>query len=404
MNAIKPSCANLAMQNINALNTKIVKNSQEMSNIGLVSYPMQYYVSNLSFCGSKTLSRSQIIDNIGIENFPSPDIAERFKNEEDKTLYEIHKEHYQDLLDCKTLDEAKEKYPEFRNVVDAKDVKLDELGRTHILRKINAGKIEGLSIDDFSLELLKRHYAKVDFMRNKENYYGMDMGTISKTMKMFNIKMNSAYYKQLITSKPELKDKITENLTLPSTRQKIKTTQQTAEYRKKRSEISRKVAQNPDVRKKRSDATKRRWIEGGDSYREENSRRMKERWENDNGTMRAQVLAIWNGEGSEERRKAQSERGRAFYQTDIGKKHKEASKEAWKRHPEIRNKMAEIAKGFPSMHKILSKKYRGEKLTEDEYNLYLIYLKKCNEAVPDMHKIIGEEYHNILVEWGLKEE
>ena len=57
---------------------------------------------------------------------------------------------------------------------------------------------------------------------------------------------------------------------------------------------------------------------------------------------------------------------------------------------------------LPKIHE--SERKKGEKLTPAEGVLLKAYLKECNETMPDNQKIIGQETHNIFVEWGIIKE
>ena len=71
------------------------------------------------------ITPKKIITSISEDNFPSKYIFEKvqqgYKNDTNFSLYIVHKDYYKGLFDCSTLDEAKEKYPEFQNVKDAKN-------------------------------------------------------------------------------------------------------------------------------------------------------------------------------------------------------------------------------------------------------------------------------------------
>ena len=48
----------------------------------------------------------ELINKIGEENFPSPKIIEKLKtigNSKDYSIYEIHHDYYNELINCKTL-------------------------------------------------------------------------------------------------------------------------------------------------------------------------------------------------------------------------------------------------------------------------------------------------------------
>ena len=107
---------------------EFIKNNKNI----LASYPSNDFVS----FGAKT--SKQITEEIGQENFPSPKIfvivkqTSRYDN--DFSLYNIHLYYYKDLLNCNSLEEAKNKYPEFKQVIDAKN--LDPSKMSYSLKQI----------------------------------------------------------------------------------------------------------------------------------------------------------------------------------------------------------------------------------------------------------------------------
>ena len=85
------------------------------------------------------------------------------------------------------------------------------------------------------------------------------------------------------------------------------------------------------------------------------------------------------------------------------KKYYEAHSLAFERHPDILQKMSDIAKDFPDLARIIDKRRQGIPLSEHEMKRRNSYLKKCSLKMPGYLKIIGAEYHKILVERGIKE-
>lgn len=73
---------------------------------------------------------------------------------DDITLYDLHKEKYAPLWDCKTLDEARNLFPEFREVLDSKTVVVH---KSPNIKKI----MEKVSLEDLSLHLLKERWANL---------------------------------------------------------------------------------------------------------------------------------------------------------------------------------------------------------------------------------------------------
>lgn len=70
------------------------------------------------------------------------------------TLYDLHKEQYAELLDCETLEAARNKFPEFREVLDARAVIKH---KSPNIKKI----MEKVPLEDLSLYLLKERWGNL---------------------------------------------------------------------------------------------------------------------------------------------------------------------------------------------------------------------------------------------------
>lgn len=88
--------------------------------------------------------------------------AEYAKNEETRNirLVDVHKEAYKGLMSCKTLEEAKEMYPEFKDVKDANEV---HGSSGSALEYLKSGYIEYFDEgDDVSLNILKYYWYNLE--------------------------------------------------------------------------------------------------------------------------------------------------------------------------------------------------------------------------------------------------
>ena len=128
------------------------------------------------FCSSRYTAK-QLAERIGAENFPSEKIFNEFSTSEarEHSLYDVHTAYYAGLLEAETLDEAKEKYPEFEDVVDAKDIK----EKHRVLEDVKKGKYAGFTLENLSLEILKRQYGMLFSIAHKEVYSGLSRETPS---------------------------------------------------------------------------------------------------------------------------------------------------------------------------------------------------------------------------------
>ena len=86
------------------------------------------------------------------------------------TLIDIHKKYYESLKDCTSLNEAKERFAEFADVLSDKQVKFSEKSFGDDVKK---GLIEYFDKDeDLSLQLLKLYYADVFSINDLKQYTG----------------------------------------------------------------------------------------------------------------------------------------------------------------------------------------------------------------------------------------
>ena len=403
----------------NSIKKQNVLNNESKDKSGnsfFCSYPMNYCLNPISFCKRKPTA-VRLIDRIGKENFPSENIKENLKklgNTKYYSLYKIHTDYYNDLLSCKTLEEAKEKYPEFSDVVDFKDVDKSSFYGNHIVNKIARGKIKNIDANNLSLELLKRYYGKLKSPARKENYFGMTFVTVIKLFDALNIKqMNKNYLIIAATNNPELFDGYSqrgktkwedeaykarmanmsrERWQNPEERERIIEAQKEAgkdpKLKQKHSEIMKKMWQDPKYREKQIQSLIKRWQKKG--YKEHQSLLMKYSWL-DEECRAKRIEGIQKVQNSKEHK----EKMEVYYK---------ARRYAWERHPKIREAMSEIAKNFHTLPYILAKRKKGKELSEIEMATLLSYYKACSEIIPGYQKVIGKEYSKILVEWGLKEE
>ena len=72
-------------------------------------------------------------------------------------------------------------------------------------------------------------------------------------------------------------------------------------------------------------------------------------------------------------------------------------------HPEITQKMSEIATEFPSLGKVLAKSHSGVELNDGEDALLKGYYKKCHQEMPNFTWIVGQTQKEILELWAQQE-
>ena len=116
------------------------------------------------------------------------------------TLYELHLELYKGLLECKTLDEARNMFPEFREVLDASIFKHS---RSKHLKNLT------VPLEDLSLTILQRYYGKL----KPQHEIARELGFVNKNgfdwlkdkIRFVTFKKN---YLTLLYSSDETKNKI----------------------------------------------------------------------------------------------------------------------------------------------------------------------------------------------------
>ena len=189
---------------------KTAKNQQVKigSDFNVNYYPKNYYLNQISFGLKSRISANDLIVKIGEKNFPSKKIVEELKsigNSKDFSLYNIHLNHYKDLQNCLTLAEAKQKYPEFENVLDAKNI-YQSSHKSSAIYKIGSQMITDVNIENLSLELLKKYYGKAISLKKQDEYYNITQPTLYALFNSLNIKrMDTTYFNYTIKSSDKFK-------------------------------------------------------------------------------------------------------------------------------------------------------------------------------------------------------
>ena len=159
------------------------------------------------FLGGYSLDLAKTAENIEKEKFP-PGIFEavqsvlKINNPENKTLYDIHFEKYKGILDCYSLDELKEKYPEFKDVVSVYDV---DYKTGSFIDEFLSGNSEVFSVDeDLTLQLIKLYWGQ-GFSFNDLSKYISNNSSDKKGFQLFrimknklNIPLMNSHYAQIL--------------------------------------------------------------------------------------------------------------------------------------------------------------------------------------------------------------
>lgn len=131
-------------------------------------------------------------------------------NKTKETLISVHKKFYESLKDCFTLDEAKKKFPKFKDVIPAENVKVHE---GSFIDDFQKGKLEYFDNDeDLSLQLLKLYWGEGFSINDLRRY--SDGKNLSHTLNKLNIPTVDRTYGQLLKlSDPEYNERLTKEMT-----------------------------------------------------------------------------------------------------------------------------------------------------------------------------------------------
>ncbi|MCI1273713.1 MAG: hypothetical protein LKG27_04680 [Clostridiaceae bacterium] len=176
----------------------------------------------LAFTGGYSINLAETVKNLdnlatktGKSVFP-PQIREWAGmvldegNKAKDTLISIHKKYFASLKDCFTLDEVKDKFPEFKDVLSDKDV---EFSKESFVNKVKKGENDYFDKDeDMSLQLLKLYWAEGFSLNDLKKYTGgLDL---YHTIKKLHIPTANKDYGHILKfSDPEYNERLTREMT-----------------------------------------------------------------------------------------------------------------------------------------------------------------------------------------------
>ncbi len=413
---------NLYKNNINNSNKKFTPALEKTIIAGNLAYPPEYY---LSFKG-KALDLQGQMARLLPGQFPSKKVIELANKAllnpaNKKTLYEIHNEAYAPLKESKTLDEAKMLFPEFKDVIDAKDLNITYDMRS--IKKIAAGEIEGLTLDNLSLTFLKKFYVEIAGISDKSKWFGLSGNAILNIADTLNIKKPDNLYIRLYkSSNPAAKSAMSEAAKKYQTNnpeakkqhsEKMKEYFSNPENKKKHKAALDECWANPEKRMAQSERLKKFYKEHPER-REKQSKLMQEVFAAHPERKEALLEAAANANShTDEANKKRSESLQEYYknpdvreqkrqeQLEFHKTHPERAallSKAWHSNEDTIDTMKKVAKEFPNIGRILSKGAKTH-LTEAEEAYRKAYLARCREVRPDMGKTVGETYAKMLREF-----
>ena len=314
------------------------KFQNSFKNTGMKQLYSFYYTNNISF----GVSNVNKLYHIGEENFPNDYILNKtkqaFTNGETTTIYEIHQDYYAELLNCKTLEEAKEKYPEFKDVLDAKDLPMQKKG---IIKSVQQGKVDGVNICDLSLILLQKHYVDLKNYGSRSDYWNKKSDDVMQVFSQLNIPfLNKRYLYVISKQKPD------------------------------------SFWQDEEYKNNAKENMKKNWTD--ENFRQKQSEKFKQLWTTEN----------FRKKQRESLNTLKSKNNRILLNKSL--------KMAWDMHPEIKDKMSELANG--PVRFVFAKMANGESLTQWDMSLLSEYNKQLYLVMPDATKIIAQTQKEILAE------
>jgi len=198
---------------------KNVKISQRNFNEFSKTMPTKNF---LAFCGGYSLDLLEAYKHLKEEEYPN-DIQKMvyevlsIKNPANLTLHDVHFQKYSGILDCFTLEELKEKYPEFKNVICAYDIET----KNEIIKDFQEEKSEIFtSEEDLTLQLIKLYWGKGFSLSDLEKYTQENSKenqviNLYHVMKKLNIPlMNRRYAQVLKLSDKEYNQKYTQEMSI----------------------------------------------------------------------------------------------------------------------------------------------------------------------------------------------
>ena len=181
----------------------------------------------LSFKGGNSLNLAQTMRNMYEAEILNDEkvVPDRIKkaanfvveagNPNKLTLVDVHKHVYEDLLYCETLDEVKEKYPEFSDVLSMNDV---ESRSDSFISDVKNGKCEIFSPDeDLSLQLLKLYWGEAYSLNDLKNYASGQRQLAPVLVKLNIPRVHRQYGQILKLSDPQYNERFVETLRLKQT-------------------------------------------------------------------------------------------------------------------------------------------------------------------------------------------
>lgn len=178
----------------------------------------------LAFMGGYSLDLDKTYNSLKAYQYPpriqNDVLIELSKgNPDDKTLYDVHFDKYKKVLDCYSLDDLKNGFPEFSGVESAYDVEADE---ESFLGKFQSSDLDSFpSYEDLTLQLIKLYWGQGFSLndlseyvaQNSEDNRGINLYYTMKN-KLHIPLMNPRYANVLKLSNKEYNEKFTTEMSI----------------------------------------------------------------------------------------------------------------------------------------------------------------------------------------------
>ena len=354
----------LKFRPVSFLKPKNINKNQNNQTISPIKYQYNLSSDTISFSGKSLV---QQVKDLEKDAFLSDGLREYILSyiDDKNNLIDLHKEYYASLLNCKTLDEAKELYPEFRDVVDLKDVDLSSIS-FYAPKQIAKGQIEGLNKENASLVFLKKYIGELTPLKSgcNEDYFYLSYQTIKKMFKFLNISMNDDY-ESLIT-------------------------------KNRMSKARKEIWQNEEYRTKTVNSM------NVSDFRKQRSKVMLEKWQDEEFRERL-VKNMRSQKARDKRFQTISESRQQYIKNQLKQQITlTARKIAYAKCIKEMEDKSEILKNFPHIKKVLSLKKTGFTLKKMAYVNKLF--DKLNAEYPRLALETEKLQNQILSDWGFYDE
>lgn len=247
-----------ALNNNNKLKNKTSAEIETKDNVSFPKPLMPTTAQYLAFCGGKSLNLSDTVTQIDkFGNFP-PDIREsaleiiKAGNPDNKTLIDVHKAKYADLYACDSIEEVREFFPEFKDVLSDKEVLYKE---NSFIDEVKKGEIEYFDKDeDVALQLLQMYWGEgISLNEFKDEFAGKN---IYRAFEKLNIpRLDKVYGHYLSFSDKSKNDKFVEALKKRALNKQVRSEEKSSETTAEKKTLS------PEHRAKISEGLKKYYSE-----------------------------------------------------------------------------------------------------------------------------------------------